>query len=754
MNPGYNILLLAPDGYPHAQGLLEMARLLEYSFASLGYPCTLRTNAFDPASRNILLGYHIMNDPAWLAAHPCIVYQLEQLSDREGWFNPQRLAVLQAAAEVWDYSPQNAAFLGDKGIRNVKVLPIGFHEKLQSIAQTPADIDVLFYGSVNPRRQAILDSLRQHCKVEALFGVYGAERDGFIARSRIILNLHFYEAQIMEQVRISYLLNNRCFVIAEEAVDNPYQDCLITAPYDQLVETCLHWLKSPAECERIAQAGFAKFAAQPMADYLRGVISLSQLSTATAARKDMTGFATAASMTMEPESRSNQLDGMIPRWKPANYFAGINQPLAAAVPESALRILEVGCGQGSLGAALKAKNPARTVLGLEIDPAAAAKARTVLDDVFVMDVTRETPPIPPGSLDCILYGDVLEHLLDPEAVLRQHRDLLSPTGKILCCIPNIQHHSVLCALLRGDFQYTSAGLLDATHLRFFTYATIYKLLLNAGYAPSLLNRIESPAAPEFSQAAEPLLKLLGLHPQRTAKYLAAYQYIFEGKPYVTARPARPVPPLSFVTCAANQAVLEANLLSSPCLAPGSPHEVIVTRNCANAAEGLNRGLAAARNEVVICLHQDVWLPQDWPRRFWQQYDLASALHGTIGVAGVYGVSLHQGAVRRVGHVVDRDYLLWETPPLPALVDTLDELLLAVRKDSGFRFDPSLGFHFYGADICLATRQACLPTVVLDALCFHNSAGTVLPPEFAQSQQVFAAKWAARLPVATSCAVVR
>ena len=108
---------------------------------------------------------------------------------------------------------------------------------------------------------------------------------------------------------------------------------------------------------------------------------------------------------------------------------------------------------------------------------------------------------------------------------------------------------------------------------------------------------------------------------------------------------------------------------------------------------------------------------------------------------------------RAGHVVDRDRLLREPPELPAAVDTLDELLLALPRDSGLRFEPSLGFHFYGADVCLQARARGLTAVALDALCLHHSRGFELPPEFEPSGRAFARKWASSLPVATSCAVV-
>jgi len=139
------------------------------------------------------------------------------------------------------------------------------------------------------------------------------------------------------------------------------------------------------------------------------------------------------------------------------------------------------------------------------------------------------------------------------------------------------------------------------------------------------------------------------------------------------------------------------------------------RHCGSAAEGLNRGRAQARHPLVVCVHQDVYLPRDWPARFWRQYRLAEKQFGKIGVAGVYGVAMRGAALKKAGHVVDRDRLLRESEPLPAAVDTLDELLLAVSRDLPIPFDPQLGFHLYGADLCLGARQEGLAAVALDAL---------------------------------------
>src|SRR5262249_21154414 len=129
---------------------------------------------------------------------------------------------------------------------------------------------------------------------------------------------------------------------------------------------------------------------------------------------------------------------MIPRHKPAGYHGGCNQFLLRAVPPDARHILDVGCGEGQLGAALKQLDAGRTVWGVEINAEAAAQAARRLDEVFLLDAGRETPPLAEGSLDCLLFGDVLEHLVDPEEVLSRYGRLLSPRGVVLCSLPNVQ----------------------------------------------------------------------------------------------------------------------------------------------------------------------------------------------------------------------------------------------------------------------------------------------------------------------------
>ena len=216
---------------------------------------------------------------------------------------------------------------------------------------------------------------------------------------------------------------------------------------------------------------------------------------------------------------------------------------------------------------------------------------------------------------------------------------------------------------------------------------------------------------------------------------------------------------SFAACVSDDQVLRMNLLASPCLQPGSPHEAILLKNCPSAADGLNVGLARSQREWIACLHQDVFLPEDWDMELAEQLQEAQHRFGPIGVAGVYGVGPAREtpgsplSAERVGWVIDRGRMLDDGPELPARVAILDELVLVVPRDTPLRFDPDLGFHLYGADLCLQAAERGLAVVALGALCHHNSQSVGLPPAFFASAEVFARKSAHRLPVATPCVVI-
>ena len=145
------------------------------------------------------------------------------------------------------------------------------------------------------------------------------------------------------------------------------------------------------------------------------------------------------------------------------------------------KVLEVGPGIGHVTKHLKKAHCQVTCV--ELDACSAAKVREHTNDVVVGDIESEEVQkhIAGKRFEVVTFGDVLEHLGDPLRVLLQMRAVLSPDGYIVASIPNIAHRSMRLSLLFGEFNYADAGLLDRTHLRFFTKTSIEQLMAEAGY---------------------------------------------------------------------------------------------------------------------------------------------------------------------------------------------------------------------------------------------------------------------------------
>jgi SAM-dependent methyltransferase len=209
-----------------------------------------------------------------------------------------------------------------------------------------------------------------------------------------------------------------------------------------------------------------------------------------------------------------------------------NADLLDRVPLTARIVLDVGCGTGSLGAAYRRLNPRALLLGIELDGDAAAIAAHRLDQVAAVDVERDRLPFElPHGIDCLIYGDVIEHLRDPGAVLRAQVEALSADGTVLICVPNIEHWSFVARLLRGDWTYEPTGLFDETHLRWFSLESMRQMLLEAGLALCDVHpRIfDAEQARGFVRVMEPALRAMGIDPQSYVNRAMPLQYVWRAR---------------------------------------------------------------------------------------------------------------------------------------------------------------------------------------------------------------------------------
>lgn len=170
-----------------------------------------------------------------------------------------------------------------------------------------------------------------------------------------------------------------------------------------------------------------------------------------------------------------------------DYYRNERRSLSKHIPPGNHRILDVGCGAGHFGAYLKKSNKAEKVYGVELFKDAADEAANYLDGVICadldsLDLSTLRSEWGDHAFDYIVCADVLEHVKNPWKTLAALTELLATEGQVIVSLPNVRHWSVLFPLLfRGQWEYQEAGIMDRTHLRFFTKATACELVRSAGF---------------------------------------------------------------------------------------------------------------------------------------------------------------------------------------------------------------------------------------------------------------------------------
>lgn len=206
----------------------------------------------------------------------------------------------------------------------------------------------------------------------------------------------------------------------------------------------------------------------------------------------------------------------------SNYYRHPRMDIIALIPENVRSILDVGCAEGAIGRYLKQHRPGIHCMGIEPDSTAAGAARQVYDRVINQTVEKANLS---GKFDCIICGDVLEHLSDPQKVLTSLQTLLYDDGVLVGSVPNIGHWTVIRELMKGRFDYIPAGILCRDHLRFFTEDSLREMLLHCGYLVDYLGynaSVVSPAGKKFIEKLEAIFLV-------ASASLACEQFVFRAR---------------------------------------------------------------------------------------------------------------------------------------------------------------------------------------------------------------------------------
>ena len=212
------------------------------------------------------------------------------------------------------------------------------------------------------------------------------------------------------------------------------------------------------------------------------------------------------------------------------YYTQANPELLDRIPVTAKIVLEIGCGAGGLAYEYKRINPTAKYIGVELDKDAAAIARNICDEVIEGDIAKlSTKSLIQDNCkaDCIVLGDVLEHLVEPKAILKRLSLVLSENGVLIMCIPNVQHWHVIANLLSGMWPQKDEGLFDRTHLRWFTKNSILELTKEVGLNVDELvgRRKATKESIEFVKTLKPALQCLNSNVEEMSKQMECLQYV-------------------------------------------------------------------------------------------------------------------------------------------------------------------------------------------------------------------------------------
>jgi len=279
----FNICIIKPNKYVHSYAYLEIAELLHYSILELKKKSNITYNFIDqnPLTKNIIFGAHLLTEELINSVpNNTIIFNTEQIECVNDIWKKRIILLVNRGIELWDYSSYNLDFLLKNLNIKGKLFQIGYQKNLKRIvSKNKKEIDVLFYGSINLRRKQIIEKLlKNNIKVKCLFGVYGKERDNWISKSKLVLNLHMYDSKIFEIIRVFYLLTNGIPVISEvdknTKFNNQFLDGVKKCTYDEIEKNVIFLLNNDKERLNLATNGMISIQKYPQISFTKSVLEL------------------------------------------------------------------------------------------------------------------------------------------------------------------------------------------------------------------------------------------------------------------------------------------------------------------------------------------------------------------------------------------------------------------------------------------------------------------------------------------------
>ncbi|HID96486.1 MAG TPA: methyltransferase domain-containing protein [Candidatus Latescibacteria bacterium] len=373
------------------------------------------------------------------------------------------------------------------GLERVHWIPLGCDPDIHRKFDVAKAYDISFVGSLTPdhrERRRLLGVLCNHfdvridrCFLEEMAQAFSRARIVFNKSVRGDLNMRVFEALSCG----SMLLTDEGPRSGLGELFKDREHLVIYRDEKELVDLARYYLLHPEEREEIALRGREEVLRKHTYDH-RTDEMLKVIVRGLSRRPSPKGPAPAVQKpkSLQVQPYRQRVDLRLHAAKAHDYYEKEREEIVGLIPKTVVRILDVGCGAGRMGRRMKQLRKVE-VVGVEINPRIAREAEQYLDQVIVGDIEVLSLPFPARSFDCIICADVLEHLRDPGTTLKKLRRYLSDDGVLIASIPNVRFLGVINHLVEGNWTYQAEGILDETHLRFFTRREMIRLFQSSGY---------------------------------------------------------------------------------------------------------------------------------------------------------------------------------------------------------------------------------------------------------------------------------